>query len=148
VNSWFIGSADNNGILLMGQLEPGQYDDETKACLSVVTNLTLEVTVMRESELVVTNRVPGELIRANTPTPTRTPGPIERENQDVDADILIYRSPTPTHMLPGGMQSESPPSGVVTKPGGSSDLVRVATSTPTRTPEPMVVPKPRGPFVQ
>jgi hypothetical protein len=147
VSSWFTGAAENNGLLLLGQLEPGQYGDDSKACLSVVTNLRLDVTVMRESQVMESDVLPSDLIRANTPTPTRTPGPIERDKQNVDTDLLVYKTPTPTHTLPGDIDAQPRSSEVVSKPSGS-DLVRAVTSTPTRTPEPIVVPKPRGPFTQ
>jgi hypothetical protein len=149
VRSWFTGSAENHGLLLRGHKETLEdLGDSSMACFSEVTNARLLVTVMRDPDPARV-ALPRDLVLAPTltPTPTRTPGPVERDKQDVDVDVLIYKSPTPTHTLPGDSEAQPRSSGVVSKPSGS-DLVRAVTSTPTRTPEPMVVPKPRTGITQ
>jgi hypothetical protein len=99
-----------------------------------VTGLRLEVVVMSAPDPFEAVLVPSDVVVA--PTSTRTPGPTERDKQDVDRDLLVQRVPTNT---PGSL--------VQTKPN-TSETIRAATLTPTHTPEPMFVPKPRGPFTQ
>jgi hypothetical protein len=134
VRTWFTGSAENQGLLLAGHLQPGQFGEESQACVTQVTGLHLEVVVMSEPAPFDAVLLPSDLVVA--PTPTRTPGPIERAQQDMDGAVLVQRVPTNT-----------PAPTIQTKPN-TSQIIRTGTLTPTSTSEPMVVPKPRSPFVQ
>jgi hypothetical protein len=160
VRSWFTGSAGQS-LLLRGHFARDGHQKDNAACVSALNDVRLEVRVLAEepivesralpSELVEirpaadSNRLPGDLIGA--PTATSTPRPVERDKQDVDTDILVYKSPTPTHMLPHEVPKPAPDPGFTTKPD-NAQTIRSVTSTPTQTPEPMVVPKPRSGIVQ
>jgi hypothetical protein len=147
VRGWLLDPTTNNGLLLSGLLEEGQYGDGSKACLSSVSKLFIDVTFLGEPELAETDLLSSDLVAAATRT--STPGPVERIEQDADKNVLIYRSPTPSPATTVGTSSGSAPDpGFVSKARNDAQIVRAVTPTATRTPEPMVVPKPRSPFVQ
>ena len=161
VRSWFTGSAAGSYLLLRGHLARDQHGHDNAACVSALNEVRLEILVLAEpqefesgplpSDLIqerppaAVNRLPGDLVIASTPMSTT--GPIAREKQDVDVDVLIFRTATPSPATTVG-PIRPPERGVAAKPGGDSQLVRAVTSTPTRTPEPMFVPRPNSPFVQ
>ena len=160
VRSWFTGSVEMDALLLRGHVRREAHGDDNAACVSALNEVRLAVTVLAEGPPVESGPLPLDLIEIKpaaesnplpgsligVPTATSTPGPVERAKQDVDTDVLVYRSPTPTCMLPHeGHHSQDP--GLTTKPG-DAQTIRSVTSTPTYTPEPIVVPKPRSGVVQ